>query len=119
MAALIKSYNGHDEISVFASSSSKLESMIITGCLEPKKLIVLLELRREYLTKDGRHLKGNLSGANQSLSANHTNINLGYWINIQGEGRRRVGGGICKSVITQSKGGSRLEIYPTPMPLGC
>ena len=36
------------------------------------------------------------------------NFNMSHQINIQGEGRREVGGGICKSVITQSKSGSKL-----------
>ena len=49
-------------------------------------------------------LKGNISVANQPLRANYENFNLDYQINIQGEGRREVGGGIW----TQSKGGSRL-----------
>ena len=39
---------------------------------------------------------------------NYENSNLNQWINIQGEGRMGVGGGIYKSVISQSKGGSRL-----------
>ena len=39
---------------------------------------------------------------------NYRNFNLSHQINIQGEGRRQVGGGICKSVITQSKEESRL-----------
>ena len=51
---------------------------------------------------------GNISGANQPFGANYENFNLDHQINIQGEGRREVGGGICKSVITQSKVGSRL-----------
>ena len=53
-------------------------------------------------------LHGNISGANQPLRANYENFNLDPQINIQVEGRREVGGGICKSVITQSKGGFRL-----------
>ena len=52
--------------------------------------------------------KGNVSVANQHLHANYGNFNLGHQINIQGEGCRDVGGGICKSVMTQSKDGSRL-----------
>ena len=52
--------------------------------------------------------EGNISGANQLLRVNYGNFNLDHQINIQGEGRREVGGAICKSVITQSKGGSRL-----------
>ena len=39
---------------------------------------------------------------------NYENFNLSYRINIQREGRRGVGGKICKSVITQSNGSSRL-----------
>ena len=50
----------------------------------------------------------NISGANQIFCANYENFNLDHQINIQVEGRREVGGGICKSVITQSKNGSRL-----------
>jgi len=46
-----------------------------------------------------------ISGANQSLCVNHANFNLSNWINIQGEGAQEVGGGICKNMITQSKGG--------------
>ena len=50
----------------------------------------------------------NISGANQPFRANYENFNLGHQINIQGERCRGMGGGICKSVITQSKGGSKL-----------
>ena len=39
---------------------------------------------------------------------NYENSNLGHQINIQGERCRGMGGGICKSVITQSKGESKL-----------
>ena len=53
-------------------------------------------------------LWGNISVANQLLLANYGNFNLDYQINIQGEGRKELEGGIRKSVITQSKGGSRL-----------
>jgi len=60
-------------------------------------------------------LDGNISGANQSLRANNKNFNLGHQINIQGEGRREVGGGICKTVMTQSKGG-RVWILKLPSP---
>ena len=73
-----------------------------------------INLNDTYINKDSmvkenrRKLKGNISGANQPLRANYENFNLGHQINIQGEGRREVGGRICKSVITQSKGGSRL-----------
>ena len=52
--------------------------------------------------------EGNISGTNQHLRANYKNFNLGHQINIQGEERREVGGGICKNVITQYKAGSRL-----------
>jgi len=52
--------------------------------------------------------EGNISGTNQHLRANYENFNLGHQINIQGEERREVGGGICKNVITQYKAGSRL-----------
>ena len=53
-------------------------------------------------------LVGNISGANQPLRANYENFNLGHQINIQEEGRREVGGEICESLITQSKGRSIL-----------
>ena len=57
---------------------------------------------------------GNISGANQPLRANYGNFNLSHQINIQGEGRREVGRGICKSVITQSKG--RVQIVKLSNP---
>ena len=63
-------------------------------------------------------LNGDILGANQPLRANYGNFNLGHRINIQGEGRRGVGGGICKSVITQSKGGVQIVKLPNlPYPL--
>ena len=51
------------------------------------------------------NFKENISGANLPLRANHANFNLGHWINIQGGGAQVVGREICKSVITQPKGG--------------
>ena len=39
---------------------------------------------------------GNISDANQHLRANYRNFNLSHQINIQGEGRREVGGGFTK-----------------------
>jgi len=48
------------------------------------------------------------NSANQPFRANYRNFNLDHQINIQREGRGEVGGGIYKSVITQSKGGSKL-----------
>ena len=63
---------------------------------------------------------GNILGANQYLRVNHGNFNLGYRINIQGKGRRGVGGGICKSVITQSKSGRLIKkITQSPYALLC
>ena len=50
----------------------------------------------------------NISDANQLLRANYEYFNLGHQINIQGNGRREVGGEICKSVIIQSKDESKL-----------
>ena len=68
------------------------------------------------------HLKalkeGNVSGANQPLRANYGNFNLVHQINIQGEGAQRAGRGICKSVITQSKGGRLIvKLLNSPHPL--
>ena len=60
------------------------------------------------------HEVGNISGANQPLRANYANFNLGRRINIQGEGRKGVGGGICKSVITQSTCGQLIVKLPNP-----
>ena len=65
------------------------------------------------------NIEGNISGANQPLRANCANFNLGRQINIQG-GRVGVGGGICKSVITQLKGGRLIVKLSNPsIPLGC
>ena len=47
-----------------------------------------------------KNIKENISCTNQHIRENYTNSNLGHQINIQGEGARGVGGGICKSVIT-------------------
>jgi hypothetical protein len=59
-----------------------------------------------HLEKQSNKIKGiYISSANQSLCANYGNFNLDHQINIQGEECREVGGGICKSVIIQSKGG--------------
>ena len=60
----------------------------------------------------------NISSTNQPLRANYETFNLDHQINIQGNGRREVRGGICKSVITQSKGGRLIVKLPNlPCPL--
>ena len=42
-------------------------------------------------------MKGNISGANQSLCANPTNFNLNHQINIQGKAQREWKGGFAKA----------------------
>jgi len=41
-------------------------------------------------------MKENISGANQSLRANHANFNQNHQINIQGEGHREWEGRFAK-----------------------
>ena len=53
----------------------------------------------------------NISGVKSTSPCNRANSNLDHRIDIQG-GAEGVGGGICKNVITQSKGGQLIVKLP-------
>jgi len=60
----------------------------------------------------------NISGANQHLRANPANFNLSHQIKHPTGGAEGVEEGICKSAITESKGGQLIVKLPNPrMPL--